>query len=107
MPFKVTLGEGEEFLTDDLTLAEAIAIEKATGHSWYDINPFRSATDCQAIMVAFLSRTLSEDVAAKQVSGMSLKDVLASVDVVPDDRPQSYEDGMPDPKAVDESATTG
>ena len=107
MPFKVTLGEGEAFLTDDLTLAEAIAIEKATGHSWYDINPFRSATDCQAIMVAFLSRTVAEDVAVKQVASMSLRDVLASVDVVADDRPQSYKDGMPDPKVGDGSATTG
>lgn len=107
MPFQVTVEGVGSFLTDDLTLAEAIAIEKATGHSWYEINPFRSAVDCQAIIVAFLSRTLGEDVARKQVDGMALRDVLAAVDVVADDRPQSYAEGMPDPKVGDGSATTG
>lgn len=103
MPYRVTLDGVGSFTTDDLTLAEAIEIEKATDHSWYEINPFRSATDCKAIMVAFLSRTLAADVAAKQVDALTVAEVLAAVDVVKhDDLPAMYVDGMPDPKAVAE-----
>jgi hypothetical protein len=100
MPFQVKLDSGT-FLTDDLTMAEAIQIEKDTRHTWANINPFRSADDCKAIMVAFLSRPVdkgglgSRDVATAKVDNMSVKQVLEAIDVVSDDLPESYKDGLP------------
>lgn len=96
MPYRVSF-EGEAFNTDDLTLDEAIAIEKVTGRSWVLINPFRSAEDCKAIIAAFLARKMGEAEAAKLVGGLSLKAVLDSVELI-DDMPTSYENGLPDPK---------
>lgn len=107
MPYQVSIDGVGVFTTDDLTLAEAVAVEAETGHSWYEFNPFRSAQDCQALMVAFLRRTLSEDVARKQVEAMTLKEAIASLDIVDDDRPTVYEDGAPDLGVGGESATTG
>lgn len=107
MPIQVTIDGVGSFLTDDLTVAESVAIEKATGRSWYELNPFRRAEDCQEVMVAFLARTVGEDVARKQVGAMTVAEVVDCLEVVPDDRPQQYVEGMPDPKAGDGSATTG
>lgn len=103
MPFRVSV-EGESYLTDDLTLDEAIAIEAATGHSWVDVNPFRSAEDCKAIMVAFLARTAGADEARRRVGALSLKAVMSSVDVVPDDLPDAFEGGLPLAEAAPSTA---
>jgi hypothetical protein len=102
VPFKVTVA-GEDFLTDDLTLDEAIAVEKATNTSWRFIDPLRSAGDCKAIMVAFLSRTRGKDDAEKFVGALNLRTLLSSVTFVEDDRPDEFEDGLP--KAAAESST--
>lgn len=104
MPFQVTFG-GQTWRTDELTLKEAIGIEKATGRSWMLINPFQSAEDCKAIMVAFLARDMAPDVAETKVDGLSLREVLDSVDVIKDDLPDVYQDGLP--KAEGEDSTNG
>lgn len=95
MPFRVTV-EGESFVVDDLTLDEAIAIEKALDTTWAYINPLRSAEHCRAIMQAFLARTRSVEEAAKIVGGMSIKAATEAVEHVPeDDLPDEFEDGLP------------
>lgn len=104
MPFQVTFG-GQKWRTDELTLKEAIAIEKVTGRSWMVINPFQSAEDCKAIMVAFLSRDMDPGAAEQKVDALPLREVLDSVDVVKDDLPDVYEDGLP--KAEGEDSTNG
>lgn len=104
MPFIIQFG-GQSWRTDELTLKEAIGIEKVTGKSWMLINPFQSAEDCKAIMVAFLAREMSPDVAEAKIDAMSLREVLDSVDVVKDDLPDVYVDGLP--KAEGEASTSG
>ena len=104
MAYKVSF-EGEEFNTDDLTLDEAIGIERSTGRSWVLINPFRSAEDCKAIIVAFLTRTRDETEATKLVGALSLREVLASVSVAEDDLPEQFEGGIP--LAGDDTSTDG
>lgn len=104
MPFRVSFA-GQDWRTDDLTLDEAIRIEAATGKSWMLINPFHSATDCKAIIVAFLARGTDEATAQAKVGSLSLREVLESVDVVKDDLPDLYQDGLP--KAEDGDSTTG
>lgn len=104
MPFEVSIGD-RQWRTDDLTLDEAIGIEKTTGRSWMQINPFQSAEDCKAIMVAFLSREMDGATAATKVGTLSLKEVLDSVAVVKDDLPDQYVDGLP--KEEGGPSTTG
>jgi hypothetical protein len=97
VPFVVTF-DGEEFDTDELTLDEAIAVEKATGHSWHEINPFRSGEDCKAILVTVASRRVSREEAEKRVGAMTVAQVLGSIDVKrKDDLPEMFEDGIPLP----------
>jgi hypothetical protein len=98
VPYRVTV-DGESFLTDDLTIDEAIAVEKATGTSWVYINPLRSADDCKAIMVAFLSRSRPKAEAEAAAGALTIRDVLKAVEQVPDDLPTEYEDGLPKAEA--------
>lgn len=104
MPFEVRFGD-QKWRTDDLTLDEAIAIEKATGRSWVQINPFQSARDCKAIIVAFLAREMDLVAAEAKVGALSLREVLDSVNVVGDDLPDQYADGIP--KGEDGPSMTG
>lgn len=94
MAFQITI-EGEVFRTDDLTLDEAVAVEKATGTSWLYINPLRSAGDCRALMVVFLSRKRSKAEAEAYVKGLSMAAGIAAVQTVEEDLPDEYEDGLP------------
>lgn len=94
MPYRVTV-EGTSYSTDDLTLDEAVAIEKATGISWLYLNPVRSAEHCKAIMVAFLSRDRTPAEAEAVVGKLSLAAATAAVTDVEDDLPDEYEDGIP------------
>jgi hypothetical protein len=103
MPFRVTV-DGQQFMADDLTLDEAIAIEKELDTTWQYINPLRSGEHCRAIMVAFLSRSRTVDEARKVVGGLSVKQALAAVEhVEDDDLPVEFEDGLP--KAADGPST--
>ena len=99
MSFRVTIKEVGTWVTDELTLAEAIGIEKATGHPWSAINPFASAVDCQAILVAFAARTLGAEEAHIRVAAMSVGDCLDAIDVA--------EVVAPGPKVESGSPTTG
>lgn len=102
MPFQVTIDD-QRYLTDDLSLNEAIAVEEATGESWVYINPFRSAKHCKAIMVAFLARQMTAEEAKAKVEALSLDDAFSAIKVVDDDLPDEFEDGLP--KAGDEPST--
>ena len=103
MPYRITL-DGKDYNTDDLTLDEAIAVEKVTGNSWSVVVPLRSATDCKAVMRAFLLRDRTPEEADAFLSKLSAGKALRAVEVVPDDLPDEYEGGFP--KAEGESETT-
>lgn len=102
MAFEITI-EGEAYRTDDLTLDEAVAVEKATGTSWLYINPLRSAADCRALMVAFLCRTRSKGDAEAIVQKLGMRQAIDAVKRVEQDLPDEYEDGLP--KAVGDPST--
>lgn len=103
MPYSIKL-DGREYNTDDLTLDECIALEKELDRSWVAIVPLRSATDCRAVMRAFLLRDRSPEEADAFLSKLSAGKALRSVNVVDSDLPDEYEDGLP--KAEGESETT-
>ena len=104
MAIQVTF-DGKTWRTDDLTLDEAVAIEKQCGVSWTNMNPYRSAEQCRAIIVAFVARNRGDDEAAKLVGAMTLAETLDAVTVADDDLPSEFEDGIP--KAGAGTATTG
>lgn len=107
MPFVVTV-RGEDFNTDDLTLAEAERIEAYTGESWLTLNPLRTAKHCVAVMVEVLVRTgVPRDDALAEVGKIPLTTALDHVKYVDPDLPAEYVDGMPDPKAEADGSTSG
>ncbi len=98
---RCTVGD-KVFTLNDLTLDEAVEVERDTGETWNTMNPFRSAVHARAILrVLALRENTNEDVGALTVA--------ASLDrfeyVDEDDLPDLYEDGIP--KAVDAPATNG
>ncbi len=94
MAFELTVA-GEVFRSDDLTIDEAVAIEKATGTSWLYLNPLRSGETFRAMAVAFLRRTKTPAEAEAIVGKLGLRDAIAAVKVVEEDLPDEYEDGLP------------
>jgi len=94
MPFKLTV-DGDSFIHYDLTLDEAIAVEKETETSWRFIDPLRSASHCKAMLRALLARTRPDDVVEKILGDLTLKTALACVEWVEEDLPTVYEDGIP------------
>lgn len=103
MGYEITL-DGEAHRTADMSLDEAVAVEKATGTSWLFLNPLRSAEQCRAFMVVFLSRTKSPAEVEAFVAKLGMAAAIASVKEVDDDLPEEYEDGLP--KAADAPETT-
>lgn len=103
MGYRITL-DGEDHRTDDMSLDEAVAVEKATGTSWLYLDPVRSAEQCRAFMVVFLSRKRSADEAEAFVAGLGMTEALAAVSKVDDDLPEEYEGGIP--KAAGAPETT-
>ncbi len=91
---RITL-DGKSFTTDDLTLGEAEQVEKATGESWLTMNPLRSALHCKAIIVAYLSRDHTPEEADAIATALTVKQATEAVEVVEDDLPDEYEDGIP------------
>lgn len=84
--------DGDEFTEDDLTLAEAAAVEKICGTSWGLLNPVSSAHECQAIIAACLHnrRDMKLPEAMKQAGTLSAADAVNAisayeVDVAPKD----------------------
>lgn len=70
-----------EVTEDDLTLAEAEAIEKATGRSWAAIDPISSAKCCAAVLtVAIASRTeQSQSAAEAHVAALPVSSVVDGI----------------------------
>lgn len=93
------------FRTDDLTLDEAILIQKETGHSWFVINPLQDPVAAKAIQTRFLAREYGEEEAAKRAGAMTVRELVASVKAVDDDLPDEYEGGVP--LAEDAPTTSG
>lgn len=104
MAIRVTFA-GDSWLTDDLTLDEFVLIEEQTGASWVRFNPFISSKHARAALAAFVARTVGQDEAEKKVGALSIKEAVACFEVIKDDLPDLYEDGIP--KAEGDTATPG
>lgn len=98
MPFELTL-DGRVYRTDSLTLAEAEQLEAEVGKSWLELNPIKSAKEFRVIATRFLIRDLNPDKAQAIVAELTLGTAMQSVKWVDDDLPDTYDDGIPSPKA--------
>lgn len=102
MPFELEL-EGHKYNTDELSVTEAIELEKTLGKTWGELNPLTSAEEFQAFAAICLRRHHPIEQAAKIAAEMPLSLALKAARWVADDRPDDYEDGAP--KAAAEPST--
>ena len=73
--------DGLEISENDLTLDEALSIEAATGATWSNIEPLRSAAHCKSILkVCMMNRmSLSSSEVDKKLSNAKVVDILNSI----------------------------
>jgi hypothetical protein len=92
--------EGNTWHEEELTLAEAEQIERATGESWFSINPFRSAKHCNAILTVLLqSRCGKAEGEASAIAGAyTVKQLIGDegiIRLVDSTQPVEFENGNP------------
>lgn len=103
MPFELTL-DGQVYSTDDLSVAEAVELEKMLGKTWRELNPLGSAAEFEAFAAVCLRRDHPADQAAKIAAALPLGQALNAARWVSDDLPDTFEDGYP--KAAAGPSTT-
>jgi hypothetical protein len=94
MPFELIL-DGHTYNTDELSVAEAVELEKALGKTWGQLNPLKSAEEFQAFAAICLRRDHPAEQAAKIAAELPLGEALSAGRWISDDRPTEYEDGFP------------
>lgn len=94
MPFTVEVA-GQVFNTGDLTIDEAIAIEKETGETWRTMTPLHSAKHWRAIAKTFLLRSMGSDEVESVLSKVRADQAVEATEWVATDTPDAYEDGAP------------
>jgi len=103
MPFRFRV-DGEEWTSDDLTLGEQCDIERKLGLKWSYLDPVAEVIPRQAVIAAWYARTMPADEAEKRTDALTARQVR--VELVEDDRPTEYEDGIPVVGKAAGSATT-
>lgn len=94
MPFEIEI-EGRKYNTDELSVTEAIELERTLGKTWRELNPLGSAEEFQAFAAICLRRDHPVELAAKIVAELPLSVALKAARWIEDDRPDAYEDGSP------------
>ena len=102
--------EDRKYNTDDLTGREILALQDYLGVPWLRFRPKGDARHALAIVATFLSRDRSEkdvekvlDTILDHVTVRDLGDIIEHID---DDLPDTFTDGVPDPKAEDPGTST-
>ena len=101
--WSVTVPGGKAVRCDDLPLDVWIAIAKDTGKHWHEI--LRGPLLDEAVALA-LYRACCTHAGVTDPPALSLREMIDAYDLVGDDLPTMFEDGIPSPKA-DEPATIG
>ncbi len=105
MPFEIRI-DGQVYNTDNLSVAEAVELEKALGKTWRELNPLGSAEEFQAFATVCLRRDHPADQAAKIAQELPLSVALSATKWVGDDLPEIYEDGYPKAEAGPSTTTS-
>lgn len=106
--------DGEVLLnTEDLTFDELEALEQVSGMGWNFLLPQNDVKSARALLALALVKSGMDDAAAKEkVAGLTRREFRDSFERITDeanndDRPKEWVDGLPDPKDVTGSPTTG
>lgn len=103
MSYRVTV-DGRSWLTDELTLDEACAIEEELGLSWHSMEPINSAKHAKAIIARLMTHVANPaecptlDAAKRRVGCMTITEVLECISL---DAPAKADEGEA-PKAEGE-----
>jgi hypothetical protein len=100
MAFKVTV-DGESWLTDELTLDEACALEEEIGATWHTMEPINSARHARGIIARFLARKVGLELAQARVGTMTIAQILECIGTSEDDKSATF-----DPKDQPPTAST-
>lgn len=97
MSYRVTI-DGHSWLTDELTLDEACAIEEELGMSWHTMEPINSARHAKAIISRLMAHRegVTLDLARARLGEMTVQQVLACMTV---DKKPGESAGQAAPKA--------
>lgn len=91
--------DGQVYREGDLTIDEAEAMEQATGVTWRQLNPLRSAAVAKGIACVLFERRggMSAEEARRKVGALKVDELLDMVGTYDptDDLPATYEDGFP------------
>ena len=90
---------GDSWLLDDLTLDEFAVIEDEVDVTWVRFNPLVSSKQARAVLTAFLARSIGHEEAARKIGVLSIKEAAACFEVVREDLPEVYEEGLPKEEA--------
>jgi hypothetical protein len=105
MPFVLHL-DGKDYSTDDLSVAEAVELEKRLGKTWRELNPLGSAEEFEGFAAMCLRRDHPADQADKIAHEMPLGAALKAARWVDDDLPDRYQDGYPKAEAAPSTTTS-
>jgi hypothetical protein len=87
--------EDKTYAYGSLKVREIEALEDLLDCRYVEIAPFTTMRHKLAIMAVFLKRDHTDDEVATLIEGMDLDAVQGMWDVVEDDLPSEYEDGIP------------
>lgn len=87
--------EDKPYTYGSLKVREIEALETTLDCRYVELSPFTTMRHKLAIMAVFLSRDHSEAEVATIIDGLDLEAVGEMWDVVEDDLPDEYEDGLP------------
>lgn len=82
LSWSITMPELDiEISEDDLTIDEAMLIERMAGCQWGEIDPVRSANDARAVLAACLSQrqNLTAEQATEKLKGITVVEFLKAV----------------------------
>ncbi len=93
--------EGHRYSVGDLRVREVEALEVTLGCRYGEILPFAVMGHKLAIMAVMLKRDRSDEDVIKILNDLTLDATDKMWEMVDDDLPETYTDGVPDPKAAE------
>jgi hypothetical protein len=91
--------DGNLLRSGDMTGREVVDLERALGVGYLDIRPGSNVAHRMAMLAVFLRREHDEAETEKILDGLSLRDLDRMIEVVEDDLPTLFEDGIPKEEA--------
>ncbi len=102
----VFLHDGTTYSVGDLKLREVEVIEEIAGAKYVDLRPFSNMKHKLAYMAVFLGRDHPPEEVERIIDEITLEEVASMWDVVDDDLPEVYDNGIPLPEGGPSTASS-